>query len=104
MPRPRRSLRYRLVVTAAGLVAVALAAAYGWRGDIVKALLDPKGAFVKDTPPPAPNYAVRSGWVLAPLAGAPSNGGADVFFIHPTTYNGGKQWNGPIFDRASNET
>ena len=91
-------------MTAAGLVAVALAAAYGWRDDIVKALLDPKVPFVKDTPPPAPNYAVRSGWVLAPLAGAPSNGGADVFFIHPTTYNGGKHWNGPIFDRASNET
>jgi hypothetical protein len=101
---PRRSLRYRLAVTAAGLLAVVLAAAYGWRDDIVKALLDPKVPFVKDTPPPAPNYAVRGAWALAPAADAPSNGAADVFFIHPTTYNGGKHWNGPISDRASNDT
>ena len=68
MAAPRRSLRYRLAVTAAGLLAVVLAAAYGWRDDIVKALLDPKVPFVKDTPPPAPNYAVRGAWALAPAA------------------------------------
>jgi hypothetical protein len=25
----------------------------------------------------------------------------DVFFIHPTTFNGGHDWNGPIADKAS---
>jgi hypothetical protein len=91
-------------VTAAVLLGLVLVAAYGWRDDIVKALLDPKVPFVKDTPPPAPDYALRGAWALAPAAGAPPAGPADVFFIHPTTYKGGKYWNGPIFDRASNET
>jgi hypothetical protein len=25
----------------------------------------------------------------------------DVFFVHPTTFNGGRDWNGPIDDKAS---
>jgi hypothetical protein len=29
-----------------------------------------------------------------PAAGAP--GAPDVFFVHPTTYNGGEHWNAPV--------
>ncbi len=104
MPAKRRSLRYRITVTLIGVLVVAVAAAVGWRDDIIKALLDPKIPFVKDQPAPAPDYATRGAWALLPAPGAAPAGAADVFFIHPTTYNGGKHWNGPIHDPAGDAT
>ncbi|HEX5777148.1 MAG TPA: DUF3089 domain-containing protein, partial [Caulobacteraceae bacterium] len=55
--------------------------------------------------PPAPDYASRSAWALMPTN--PADDGelaADVFFIHPTTYNGGAHWNAPIDHAEANET
>jgi hypothetical protein len=91
-------LRIWLAGLAALLGVLAAAAAIIWRDDIVKASLDPKIPFVRDVPPPAPNYADRSVWALFPAAPA---SGVDVFFVHPTTYNGRKHWNGATWDHAS---
>jgi hypothetical protein len=89
-----------LAAGAAGVVALAAAV---WQDDIVKALLDPKVPFVKDRPPQTPDYALALAWAVAPDRPA-SQGPVDVFFLHPTTYNGGKHWNGPITDRAASAT
>jgi hypothetical protein len=45
-------------------------------------------------PPPAPDYATPQAWYLRPSShdGRP----ADVFFIAPTTYDGGRNWNARI--------
>lgn len=79
------------------LVAVATAV---WRGDILRAGLDPQVPFQTYTPPPAPDYAKRSAWALydAHIAGS---GPAAVFFVHSTTYDGGGHWNAPIGDRRA---
>lgn len=74
------------------LLAVAVAI---WRGDILKAGLDPKVPFQTYTPPPAPDYRTPSAWALLE-ARAPESGPAAVFFVHSTTYDGGRDWNGPI--------
>ena len=104
MAERHRDLRFWLAAVVAGFLTVVLTAAFVWRDDIVKALLDPKIPFVKAVPPPAPDYSVRGAWALAPEQLAPQGrAAADVFFIHPTTYKGGKHWNGPINDHDAND-
>ncbi len=81
------------------VLALALIAAFVFRDEILRASLDPKQPYQTYRPPAAPDYGRTSSWALLP--GDPSHpsardGVADVFFIHPTTYNGGEHWNGPI--------
>ena len=89
------------------LLALALTAAFVFRDQLLRASLDPRQPFQTYRPPPAPDYASRSAWALLPAdpaRPAAQDGPADVFFVHPTTYNGGEQWNGPIgYQRAARQ-
>lgn len=84
-------------------VALAAFAAWFYREDILRTALDPREPYQVYTPPPAPNYASREAWVLTPAA-ADAELAADVFFLHPTTYNGGRDWNAPIDHEGANGT
>ncbi|MBA4011747.1 MAG: hypothetical protein C0481_07760 [Phenylobacterium sp.] len=92
----------RLAAAAIVLTALVLSAAvYVWRDDILRTRLDPKEPFQIYDPPPAPNYAERSAWALmpnAPEAPTAAEPPADVFFVGPTTFDGGRHWNAPIDD------
>ena len=84
---------------ALSLLGLVLVAAFTFRDQVLRASLDPKEPFQTYRPPPAPDYSRRSAWALLPadpVRRAPSDPVADVFFVHPTTYNGGEEWNGPI--------
>ncbi len=83
-------------VTFAGLLAIAL---YIWRDDITEAWLDPKVPFTVYRPPPAPDYSRASSWALLSRSGPVEP--VAVFFVHPTTFDGGKDWNGPIADKGA---
>lgn len=108
MARERRPRRARLwlglfVGLAVGLAAVA---SLLWRDDILQALLDPQIPYAVYKPPPAPDYGRADAWALTPpwMSRAPyasPAGPADVFFVHPTTFDGGKDWNGPIHDKGA---
>ena len=89
---------------AAGAGAVALgAAALNWRDDILRTGLDPKIPFQTYRPPVAPDYASADAWAVRPdrpdTPGA-ADGPADVFFVHATTFLGGKDWNGSVSPRG----
>lgn len=73
-----------------------LSAAFYWRYDILRTTLDPKVPFQTYEPPPAPNYARPNAWALLPQRGAAGRGSADIFFVHPTSYDGGRDWNAPF--------
>lgn len=91
------SRRWRGPAVVAGLVGLVLAlAAFIWRDDIARTALDPKVPFQTYRPPPAPDYAQRSAWALMPDPDRPDARKADVFFVHPTTYDGGAEWNAPV--------
>jgi hypothetical protein len=77
------------------LIAIALVV---FRGDILKEGLDPKVPFQTYRPPPAADYRTPSAWALLEARG-PEAGPAAVFFVHSTTYDGGRDWNGPIGER-----
>lgn len=100
MKMPSLTLRQWVGYTGFVLVFILVAAVAVWRGDILKAGLDPQVPFQTYDPPPAPNYEQASAWALLD-ARAPGAGAAHVFFVHSTTYEGGKNWNGPIDDRTA---
>ncbi|MET3667102.1 DUF3089 domain-containing protein [Caulobacter sp. 1776] len=80
-------------------LALVVAAAFIWRYDILSNALDPKVPFLTYRPPPAPDYGKRAAWALLPKdaeAAAPADRPVDVFFVHPTTFDGGRDWNGGI--------
>ncbi len=83
-------------------LALVLAAAFYWRYDILRTTLDPKIPFQTYDPPPAPDYAKPNAWALLPQRDSAGRGPADVFFVHPTIYDGGRDWNAP-FDQPKAE-
>jgi hypothetical protein len=94
---------YRLILTfVVGAVAViAMTGLIIWRDDILQALLDPKVPFAVYHPPAAPDYGLAKSWARLPGSLEPGDPPADVFFVHPTTFDGGKDWNGPVPDPAA---
>jgi hypothetical protein len=89
------------VVRTGGLVlaGLVLIAAFAMRNEVLRSSLDPKTPFQTYRPPPAPDYGRRTAWALLPATPAhvaPGDGPVDIFFVHPTTYSGGDEWNGPI--------
>lgn len=73
--------------------------AWAWRGDILRTALDPRIPYPTYDPPPTPDYRQTRAWALLP-SGAEA-GPMDVFFVHPTTFSGGRHWNGPIDAREA---
>lgn len=93
----RMSLRQGVGWIGLTVVLILATAVAVWRGDILRASLDPQAPFQTYTPPPAPDYRDPTAWALRD-ARAPEAGPAAVFFVHSTTYDGGREWNGPIGD------
>ncbi len=100
---PRPTPRQARHAAGLALLVAALVTAFVFRGDFLLASLNPKVPFQTYQPPKAPDYSRPGAWALLPPdpAGWPkvgdgTAGPADVFFIHPTTYDGGEEWNGPI--------
>ena len=97
---PKLTFRQWVGYAGFAVVFILTAAIAVWRGDILRAGLDPQVPFQTYAPPPAPDYTTRKPWALyeARVNGA---GDAAVFFVHSTTFDGGKEWNGPIGDPDS---
>jgi hypothetical protein len=97
--RPPLGLRRWLALGLAAFVMLVVAAAFIWRDDILQAGLDPKEPFQTYDPPAAPDYSRARAWAMEP-EGPPEAGDPpiDVFFVMPTTFDGGKEWNAPIGD------
>jgi hypothetical protein len=87
------------------LLILAVAALLIWRNDILQSLLNPELPYAVYKPPPPPDYESPSAWAV--LSGSHKAGSSntsapvDVFFVHPTTFDGGRDWNGPIDARAA---
>lgn len=102
----RLAARPLVSVAVGGALALALGAfllqdaAFRW-------VATPSGSFVRETAPPAPDYADAAAWALRPTikpAGAWERPwGVDIFFVHPSTAYAGDAWNTPFDDpKAAN--
>jgi hypothetical protein len=97
-----KCLTYLVPAAIAGMLALTLATAAPGQG-----LFAPRGVFDAANVPPAADYASPAAWAAWPgrpsaADDTPAGGGAqdrqatakaDVFFIHPTTYDIGGTWN-----------
>lgn len=95
----RTSFATRLIQIAC-LILVLLLVLTGWllRDQIYRTFQDPGVPFQTYSPPPGADYADADGWyVRDPFTEADQPA---VFFVHPTTYSGGGNWNGQL-DKAS---
>lgn len=93
-------MRARLLLAAgatAGLAAAAVGAIL-LQDAIARFLITPKTPFQVAKEPAVPDYAAsgRAAWLLWPEDG--SEGVADVFYVHGTTYYSAAGWNAPIAD------
>lgn len=95
MRGPKLTFRQWVGWTGFALVFLLTVALAVWRGDILKAGLDPQVPFQTYQPPPAPDYRRPDAWALRDARTA-GGGPAAIFFVHSTTYDGGHEWNGPI--------
>lgn len=98
-PRLSRPPLWLSLTILAVVLAVGVAVGVFW-DDLQRTALDPKIPFQTYNPPKPPDYALNTAWYLEPTdpVNAPA-GAVDVFFLSPTTYDGGEQWNAPIDDR-----
>ena len=102
--RLSRFKRWCVILAGAFAVMAGVALSLTW-DDIMKTGIDPKEPFqtYRRRAPKPPDYAQPSAWALNPAGQVARQvtGPVDVFFVHPTTFNGGRDWNGPIDDKAS---
>ncbi|HEX8568569.1 MAG TPA: DUF3089 domain-containing protein [Caulobacteraceae bacterium] len=100
--RVRRGVLFWLALGGVGLLlALGLAAAV-YSEDIMRTALDPREPYQTYEPPAAPDYGSPAAWARLPGPPAPGDPPVDVFFIHPTTYDGGGNWNAPIDKERAN--
>jgi hypothetical protein len=97
----RRGLGFWLVAVAIVIASLVSAVWLIWRDDILEALIDPQVPYDVYKPPPAPDYAKAAAWDQLPGPIRADATGIDVFFVPPTTFKGGKNWNGPIDDQGA---
>lgn len=97
MIRPRLTLRQWVGWSGFALVFLVVAALVVWRSDIRIWVMDPQTPFQIYDPPPAPDYARPDAWAMWDLTTV-NAGPAAVFFVHSTTFDRPKAWNGPIDD------
>lgn len=102
--RLSRFKRWCVIAGAGVLFALGLILANTW-DDIMQARIDPQEPFQTYVRrmPKAPDYGQASAWALNPAGQTARQltGPVDVFFVHPTTFNGGRDWNAPIDDKAA---
>lgn len=91
-----RSLWLTLVLAASGAFLI-LAALASWvmRDQIYQTFLDPGVPYQTYEVPGTPDYTAPQSWAMRPAAMAPEGDTPAVFFVHPTTYDGGEEWNAP---------
>ena len=99
--RTGRGLGFWAAIAVGALALLVITALLIWRDDILEALLDPKIPYAVYRPPSAPDYRSATAWARLPGPPAPGDPPTDVFFIHSTTFDGGKDWNGPIDNRVA---
>ncbi|MBN2971578.1 DUF3089 domain-containing protein [Roseomonas aeriglobus] len=107
----------KFLYVVAALVVLAIAAAFiyrVWGVDLIRRYMTPSVAFESQPGLSTDAYAAQGMWLARPdIAGNPAlwvpagqqvaDGGAAVFFIHPTSYLATDHWNAPLDNGEAND-
>lgn len=86
--------RWMVLAGTAGFLVLVALASWALRDQIYQTFQDPGEPFQTYTPPEGADYASAEGWFTR---GAFSGDDEPaVFFLHPTTYSGGSNWNAQL--------
>ncbi|MFN3229627.1 MAG: DUF3089 domain-containing protein [Asticcacaulis sp.] len=102
--KPRFCLKRCLLWGGLGVLALLVTAVIVFRDAILSHGLDPKVPFQTYQPSTAPDYRNARAWARIPdnpHLWSAADPAVDVFFVHPTTYDGGRHWNAPYDDKAT---
>ena len=89
-PRGFTTLQW-LSLIAGVIIGVLSASAWSFWPQIREAAMDPRTPFQTAEPFAAPDYSKAEAWALRTASDQP----VDIFFVHPTTYEG-RRWNAGI--------
>jgi Protein of unknown function (DUF3089) len=100
LANPISIARWMVVAGSLGLLVVAALAGWLLRDQIFQTFQDPGEPFQTYSPPPPADYAAADAWFARGDFSDPEE--AAVFFVHPTTYSGGANWNGALDKESAN--
>jgi len=86
--------RWMILAGAGGFLVLLVLTSWALRDQIFQTFQDPGEPFQTYTPPPGADYAQDDAWYAR--AGFASEDEPAVFFVHPTTYSGGSNWNAQL--------
>ncbi|SDL94577.1 DUF3089 domain-containing protein [Maricaulis salignorans] len=93
--------RHAFLLACLVLAALLLVAAWVLRDQVYRTFQDPGVPFQTYTPPEGADYAEAAGWYVREAFA--NDDEPAVFFVHPTTYSGGGNWNGQLDKPSSVE-
>ena len=86
--------RWMVLAGAAGFLVLLVLTSWALRDQIFQTFQDPGEPFQTYTPPPGADYAGADAWYAR--GDFASDDEPAVFFVHPTTYSGGSNWNAQL--------
>lgn len=101
LANPITIARWMVLAGTAGVLVIAALASWFLRDQIFQTFQDPGEPFQTYTPPTGADYANANAWYAL---GVPDDDEeAAVFFVHPTTYSGGANWNAQLDKESANQ-
>ena len=104
------SLRWIFAWSAGLLVLLFLVATFLLQDNVFRFMMNPRVPYETYQPPQQADYADPASWILWPETIEPPQEddqaramGADIFYVHSTTYASNKHWNAPILDKTARE-
>ncbi|WP_291898563.1 DUF3089 domain-containing protein [Maricaulis sp.] len=96
-----RIARWIVVTVITAAILLLMLAMWLLREQIFQTFQDPGEPYQTYTPPEAPEYADASAWYLQGQFDDDTT--PAVFFVHPTTYSGGAEWNAKLDKDTAND-
>lgn len=96
-----RIARWIVVTIITAVVLLLIAGGWLLREQIFQTFQDPGEPYQTYSPPPAPNYASADAWFVRDSFDDDTT--PAVFFVHPTTYSGGAEWNAKLDKDTAND-
>ena len=95
--------RLASALAAGGFTLLVAASVFVFEENLSKFLIAPRTPYQIYSPPPSPDYDLDASWAFAPPEPGAETAGADIFYVHSTTYYSSGGWNAPVGETDASE-